>query len=373
MRYLKRSAIALMVFHLYSFCTEANGATYQVLDLGVGRGGAINNKGEATGALGNIAFVYSNGTITSIGTIPGGTTSFGYSINDKGHVVGAATSPGNNIAAFYYDGTLHDLSNDLSSKLAGNQSITSVAKGINDNDEITGFFTTLAGSPQSFLINNGDYIEIPSIGGFGTSANAINTSGQVAGTSTPAPYSNSNFHPFLYDGQTHDLGLLPGATTSTGDAMNDAGYVVGQARVGSAFHAFVYDGSSMTDLGTLGSPFTDSRASGINNNGFIVGESWFQISGFGLQVAYVYDATNGMRSLNSLIDSSLGWNITSAADINDRGQIIGTGVLNGQTHAVILNPISVPEASALMLAAVFPSVFCLKQLFGRKFTRQLSG
>jgi probable HAF family extracellular repeat protein len=86
--------------------------------LGQGAGYAINNKGQATGRLdvsgfaseanytilSSYAFLYSNGTTTKLGTLPGANDGTGYAINSTGQVVG--TSGGH---AFFYNGTMIDL------------------------------------------------------------------------------------------------------------------------------------------------------------------------------------------------------------------------------------------------------------------------
>ena len=88
-------------------------------------------------------------------------------------------------------------------------------------------------------------------------------------------------HAFRYDGTPgsggvmHDLGTL-GGTMSVGNAINDAGQVVGDSWTtgNTAHHAFRYTGTPgsggvMVDLGTLGG--TSSHAYDINEAGFVVG------------------------------------------------------------------------------------------------------
>ena len=58
-----------------------------------------------------------------------------------------------------------------------------------------------------------------------------------------------------------------------------------------------------------------------------------------------------MVDLNSLIDPSSGWVLTSGEGINDVGQITGYGTIGGETHAFLLTPV-VPEPSTLVLAAL---------------------
>jgi probable HAF family extracellular repeat protein len=45
-----------------------------------------------------------------------------------------------------------------------------------------------------------------------------------------------------------------------------------------------------------------------------------------------------MTDLNHLIDPSMGWQLMDAFDINDAGQIVGAGQINGETHAFLLTP-----------------------------------
>jgi probable HAF family extracellular repeat protein len=46
----------------------------------------------------------------------------------------------------------------------------------------------------------------------------------------------------------------------------------------------------------------------------------------------------GMIDLNNLIASGSGWVLTSAEAINDKGQIVGWGTLNGTSRAFLLDP-----------------------------------
>jgi len=45
-----------------------------------------------------------------------------------------------------------------------------------------------------------------------------------------------------------------------------------------------------------------------------------------------------MLDLNSLLPPNSGLIVTKAVGINDAGQIAATGTLNGQPHALLLNP-----------------------------------
>jgi probable HAF family extracellular repeat protein len=95
----------------------------------------------------------------------------------------------------------------------------------------------------------------------------------------------------------------------------------------------------MQDLGTLGGAF--SSASGINASGQIVGNA--STTGDVANHAFLYTG-GSMYDVNSLIASTSGWEIVNAVAINDNGQIVGTGWLNGVrfvNHALRLDPADV--------------------------------
>jgi len=69
-----------------------------------------------------------------------------------------------------------------------------------------------------------------------------------------------------------DLGTL-GGTYSVANAINERGQVVGiSGTAAGRFHAFMWQDGVMTDLGTLGGP--DSHASAINERGQVIGAAY---------------------------------------------------------------------------------------------------
>lgn len=53
---------------------------------------------------------------------------------------------------------------------------------------------------------------------------------------------------------------------------------------------------------------------------------------------FIYTAAGGVVNLNTLIDPLSGWELTSANDINDAGQIVGAGLINAESHAFRYTP-----------------------------------
>jgi probable HAF family extracellular repeat protein len=116
--------------------------------LGQGTAYAINASGQVTGSLVGAnadptdtshAFLYSNGTTTSLGTLPGGRNSTGYAINATGQIVGSSDFTGSKATthAFFYNGVTIDLNSLISATdpLKPDVTLTS-AVGINDSSLI---------------------------------------------------------------------------------------------------------------------------------------------------------------------------------------------------------------------------------------------
>ncbi len=144
------------------------------------------------------------------------------------------------------------------------------------------------------------------------------------------------------------LGTL-GYLSSWGYAVNDIGQVVGclssQMPASLGYSAFLYSNGSMHDLGKLPGGRV-SYASGINDAGQVVGYS--ETADSGTDHAIVY--SNGvMEDLNSVLSPTSGWVLTDAVAINDNGQIIGDGSLNGVEEGFLLTPTPLPP-SLLLLA-----------------------
>jgi uncharacterized protein (TIGR03437 family) len=154
---------------------------------------------------------------------------------------------------------------------------------------------------------------------------------------------------------------------ATATGVNDSGMASGMAFTfdftqlvdpHAAGHAVLFSNGAVTDLGTLPAD-RNSAATGINNSGDVVGFSTAlapDISLFAgplletasnLSHAFVY--TGGtMYDLNRQLLNGSGWQLTSAAAINDAGQIAGTGIINQQQHAFLLTPVVLPQINSVV-------------------------
>jgi probable HAF family extracellular repeat protein len=134
---------------------------------------------------------------------------------------------------------------------------------------------------------------------------------------------------------------------------------VGHAALASGYeHAFMWSGGVMTDLGTLGG---NSFAYGLNQAGDVVGYSSLNNG-----ASHAFLERNGLLvDLNSLLGAGSGWELMAAYGINDAGQIVGTGMFQGQERVFRLDPTvsAIPEPSGATLAALGLGLLVLVRRF----------
>jgi probable HAF family extracellular repeat protein len=316
-------------------------------------GWGINESGQVTGDSATTAgpnlvhaFLYSEGKMLDLGTLPGGFTSVGYAINGGGRderreqggegiqVTGYSGSADGSTHAFLYsNGTMSDLGTLPN---LGTQNSYSTGLAINGSGQVTGYSGITHGVEHAFLYRNGKMSDLGTLpGGAVSGGYGVNDSGEVAGTSGT---SNSR-HAFLYrNGRMWDLGTLPNGTFSAGFAINESGEVTGSSDgtevAPGNLHAFLYSHGRMLDLGTLpGQPSSEARA--INRSGQVVG---FTSSGQNTNFRAFLYSDGVMKDLNNLIQPNSDWSLWFAQAIDDSGQIAGYGSKNGVTHAFLLIP-----------------------------------
>jgi probable HAF family extracellular repeat protein len=340
--FLSSTILGLLLFSI----TGATAATYNVTDLGTNiEARAINNNGQIVGsfATGDIypfrdppaplshAFLYANGTMTDLGS--GKAYSNAYGLNNKGQIVGYSENQ-----PFLYNG--------------GEMSIVGeygIAYAINDNRQVAGWCYSYENQKFSaFIYSEGKTTLIEPPNGLSCYASDINNVGQVAGQ-----YDVPNGdHAFLYGGDVMtDLGTL-GGRCSSANSINNLGQVVGSSlTLGNDSHAFLYRDGAMLDLGTLGGNYAEAVS--INDDGRIVGSS---MTASGKQHAFL-NRDETMTDLNELIAQDSGWELAWARDINDLGQIIGGGYLNGEYHSFLLTPVPEPSVAFLSVSGLAGFLF----------------
>ena len=82
---------------------------------------------------------------------------------------------------------------------------------------------------------------------------------------------------------------------------------------------------------------------GMNASGQMVGLMWDSDAATGVtEHAFLFDCVHGVQDLNDLIDPASGWTLNFSRDINDAGQIVGSGTYLGEKRAFLLtlNPLT---------------------------------
>lgn len=345
--------------------TATNSITYTITDLGTlggsySQANGINNAGQVVGHATLVsetahAFLYTSGSLLDLGTL-GGDSSTAAAVNDLGQIVGESTLAGNTIAhAFLYSAAVMQ---DLGTLPGGiNSSATdinafAVIVGTSEVPAVNGF------TGHAFRYTNGTMQDLGTLGSgptseaggpIGSSAYGVNDLGHVVGNSG---FDNDENHGFLYTGQVmQDLGTMIGPE-SNALAINNAGQIVGTSKIVNSSegndHAVLYENGIWLDLGSLGGDQSEARS--INAYGDVVGWSTISLQDSSSHLFVYKDGI--MYDLNDLIPSNPGWELLQGNGINDAGQIVGYGNINGQVHAFLLTPVvATPAGSNLTVSS----------------------
>ena len=343
---------------------------YQLSDLGALqapdshlKGGllAINNAGHAIGNFGQLnpaAGYYDGQTYQPLSAIEPGLSdsmfSTGRDISNTGYIGGDQT--------YLVSGTIPRTYGYIDGPTTPVRSVGVLAggrnssiMGVNNLGMGTGWADNSWGQRQAVVYSNGALRNIHTLTGTSSTDSwgaAINDQGHVTGSTLDDQRAE---RAFVYNGQSLSI-LSDLGQASRGMDINQSGLVVGNytaladSAYGAVSRGFLFDGQNTVDLGSLGGGLTEVQ--GINASGLIVGRSTVTSS-----TDWHVFVSNGqqMTDVTALLDASaMGWELVTATDINDLGQIVGTAWVNGSSRGYMLTPIMgpVPEPSLAALCGL---------------------
>jgi probable HAF family extracellular repeat protein len=302
----------------------------------------------------------------------GGTSSAGFSINDRGWVAGRSNLLGNQIrhATLWRDGSLTDLGT-LGAKERNSavrwpvKNTRGLITGIsqtdkpdpnNENWSCSAFFPAATGTGYQclgFRWQNGVMTPLPTLGGTHGFAAGSDNSGLIVGWAENSVRDSKcvapqvlQFRPVVWgppnDGRIRELPLLPGDSSGAATAINDRGQIVGisgicDQAVGrfTAIHAVLWDDGEVIDIGNLGGVAWHTP-NAINLYGDVVGFSNFSPADGGEYHphAFLWTKSGGIRDLRTLPapldDNSDAWGI------NQWGQAVGRSCdVDGNCHGFL--------------------------------------
>jgi uncharacterized membrane protein len=312
--------------------------------------------------------------VINCGALPGavytscGGLSVGWSINNRGEVVGCSTDSTGSQYAIIWDQTNGLKKMTLSGKsITGGYEINNNGVAIVDADRLwngpdisIGFQPfdlndslqvvgqiNVDGEEHAAVWNPSDgTVDLGIPDGRGSSwADKINNNGQVLVNTCSWP---GGYHAYIWDpnNKMRDLGMLAGYEQSTVADINDNGLVIGSvmhsddANHAWTFSNFIWDKiNGMRTLQAIGMP-DGYGACALNNKNQFIGNSF--PDSYSYSCSYMWDSTDGLTMLPTLGGSS-----SFVFDINDNGFIVGESTdSEGNNYSCVWMP--VPEPSSMI-------------------------
>lgn len=326
-------------------------------------------------------FLYSKGVMKDL-NITSPPTAFPTAVNDSGVVVGGtiAIDPvgetGSAAPFIYQNGAAQLIPGPIE---------TLLPLGLNNANQMVGSSIQVSGDSLNFFIGSKAYLDPLSggtltlltapVSGGAAAAFGINSNGEIAGSTVAQDATEVT--PLLWQNLVPQaLPLLPGYLQGIATSVNDSGVAAGIAfdldftvlrDPNAKAHAVLFDNGAVTDLGVLPGD-ASSLAMSVNNSGSVVGFSSSKPPDFTLHLAAYVDApesnyhaflyTGGkMYDLTKQLVNGAGWQLSFAAQINNAGQIVGTGLFEGSDGVTVQRAFLLTPAPGASIANVVGAGF----------------
>lgn len=280
-----------------------------------------------------------------------------FGINDNGIVIGSSKAQ-----AFFW----HKSKATMIPPSASGSHTSSALLSINKHNDMVGYIRE-KNVAYGILYRDNALRKIQTLPGMKHSkATAINSSRTVAGycygPSSPAEKRTSIS--FLWkNGKMVALPRFSGEVASQALDINDEDMVVGWVEIkkgnrsirraalwhkGKAIQLGDFPGTEKMDFRSteigIGGRFSyfSMQAKSINNDGTVIGNTTIKLGCVISTHSFLW-ANGRIWDVNKLIPQKDGWEIFEVNDINNRGQIIGTGRRRGEAKAFLMTPISDPK------------------------------
>lgn len=332
-------------------------AHYRIVDLGAFvQPTRINNHnavvGYQTPGYGNaIPFLFQHGKLTLLSIYPGDVSATANDINDAGEIVGTSSGGTADHAVVFHPGGVPTLLYQPTPDYPGAR-----ANAVNAGGRVVGELeANVPCSPAVVFDGNGLATQLPDI----QVANAVNDNGTITGYELFVGAGGCNGESTAYEiDPTHQLpspsnganyqGVIPTDINNAGTIIGNYDYCSGSATCDyygffdcamnsvsvCGYAGYVYHGGVVKSIYSPRANAPCIVLNGINQAGEIAGA-----------ICTPSNAQRAIRvvgskvtDLNTLVPANCSWVLQGAADVNDRGVIVGTGLLNGKLHGFMLLP-----------------------------------
>ena len=355
-RYAFATAAMLLVVFPWRQTPQADGTTYTVEALGnlaaignlVPAETGINASGQISGYVKDPSTSLTRAVRYTDGIgwayVPGldwGSDARG--INGHGDIVGT-----HQVGSVTYAYRYHADTGAIDDIHPANGSSTS-GWAINDNDDVVGQ-TDFGTAQRAFIAHPGDKIaSVLSTLGLADQACGVNKAGQVAVTSSDPNTGLTYAARIDPDGSFHNFGTIDATFGISGAcAIDELGHVGGfsSSNTFATFDAVRWDAGDHPVVVDSGLPSTFGNVESISAG---VSVGWYQLADFTTR-ALMYTDANGPVDLNTQIAANSGWVLSQIKGINESGQMVGDGLLNGVPTVFRLNPPKAADTTPPVIA-----------------------